>query len=57
MWEREDGLASVLAVDFVDLPVTRSDASVEEEFATASSQLFFFSSDSMIVNLHLLNSS
>ncbi|CAG0898332.1 unnamed protein product [Darwinula stevensoni] len=37
VWEREDGLASVLAVDFVDLPVTRSDASVEEEFATASS--------------------
>lgn len=38
VWIREESLASILAVEMVDLPVSESEARMEEQFGSAGSK-------------------
>lgn len=40
LWRREESLSDIVGVEFVELPVSELDASIEREFATASNDFF-----------------
>lgn len=40
LWTREEALSNIAAVEFVELPVSELDASIEKEFKTSSSNVF-----------------
>lgn len=40
LWTREEALSNIVAVEFLELPVSELDASIEKEFKTSSSNLF-----------------
>lgn len=39
LWTREEALSNIVAVEFIELPVSELDASIEKEFKTSSSNI------------------